>query len=380
MPGLMYQSGRRLGAPYRLGVMHRHLSYQIIGCASGASEDAENPLLLHQGMPRFGSIKASHVKPAVERLLERQEAAIVALEAECEALGSQVTYDKVFVPMEQLLAPLSYAFGLVSHLLAVKNSPEMRDAHAETQPLVVSASSRVSQSEPLYHAMKAIQQNAKAGHAALDSGQMRAVEGGVRDAELGGVALSGGAKVRFNEIKQRLAEISTAFSNNVLDSTKQYEKTITDKSMLAGVPPSTLALAAQNAGEGATAEEGPWKLTLDMPMLLPVMKFADDSALREELYRANLTKASSGEHDNQPLIEECLQLRAEMAGLLGYADYASISTAEKMAQNPKAVVDMHAELREKAFPAAVRELEELQAFTVENGGPSELRHWDVSYW
>jgi oligopeptidase A len=369
----------------RLSVTHQHLSRRCsvsVGRAfttASAGVDA-NPLLLHQEMPRFGSIQASHVQPAVEALLVRQEAAIAALEAECEALGSGATYDQVFIPLERLLAPLSYAYGLVGHLLAVKNSPELRDAHAETQPLVVAASSRISQSEPLYRAMKAVQQNAEAGHAGLDGGQMRAVEGAVRDAELGGVALSGATKVRFNQIKQRLAEISTAFSNNVLDSTKQFSKTVTDKNKLVGLPPSALGLAAQNAGEGATAENGPWKLTLDMPMLLPVMQFADDSGLREELYRANLTKASSGEHDNQPLIEECLQVRAEMAGLLGFADYASVSTAEKMAQTPAAVIDMHAELRAQAFPAAVRELEELRAFAVDNGGPHELRHWDMSYW
>jgi oligopeptidase A len=211
--------------------------------------------------------------------------------------------------------------------MAVKNSDELREAQAAMQPKVVELGSRISQSEQIYNAMKAV---AEAG--GLDGGQTRAVEGGVLDSELGGVALQGEAKARFNVIQQRLAELSTSFSNNVLDATKAYELVVTDAAMMEGVPASTLALAAQNAGGDATAEAGPWKLTLDMPILMPVMQHASNRSLRETLYRVNISKASSGEHDNQPLIDEILALRAEMAGMLGHGSYADISTAQKMAQ------------------------------------------------
>ena len=271
----------------RLAACRAHLRSGLRGVrlmASSSGSEA-NPLLLHQEMPRFRQITAAHVEPAITELLERQEADISALEAKVEALGDAVTYADVMIPMEQLLAPLSYAFGLVGHLLSVQNSEEMREAHQAVQPAVVASGSRIAQSEPLYRAMKAVASGAEV----LDSGQLRAVEAGVRDAELGGVALEGEAKERFNAIKQRLAELSTAFSNNVLDATAAWDMAITDKAQLAGLPPSALALAAQNAGEDATAEEGPWRLTLDMPVMLPVMQFADSRELRETVYKVRST-------------------------------------------------------------------------------------------
>ena len=266
----------------RLAACRAHLRSGLRGVRSMASGSEANPLLLHKEMPRFRQITAAHVEPAITELLERQEADISALEAKVEKLGDAVTYADVMVPMEQLLAPLSYAFGLVGHLLSVQNSEEMREAHQAVQPAVVASGSRIAQSEPLYRAIKAI---ASSAAEVLDSGQLRAVEAGVRDAELGGVALEGEAKERFNAIKQRLAELSTAFSNNVLDATAAWDMTITDKQELAGLPPSALALAAQNAGDEATAEEGPWRLTLDMPVMLPVMQFADSRELRETVYK-----------------------------------------------------------------------------------------------
>jgi oligopeptidase A len=304
----------------RLRMVHSHLAAtaHCRQCSAVAAVDASNPLLRHREMPAFRAITPDHVEPAVTALLAQQETDIEALETSVAALGDAVTYDDVFRPLEELLHPLSYAFGLVGHLMAVANSEELRAAHASVLPAVVASGSRIAQSEPLFRAMKAVADSDEA----LDSGQERAVEAALRDAELGGVALEGAAKERFNEIKQRLAELSTTFSNNVLDATSAWSLTITDPAELDGLPPSALALAAQSAGEGATAEAGPYKLTLDMPMLMPVMTFANSRSLRETVYKANLTKASElsgdGEHNNMPLIEEILQLRAEMAGLLGY--------------------------------------------------------------
>eukprot|EP01047_Picozoa_sp_COSAG01_P075390 COSAG01_NODE_12908_length_1666_cov_1.362476_1_plen_508_part_10 len=363
----------------RLRVAHSHLA-----CARQCSALAGNPLLANRELPAFRAIGAEHVEPAITNLLAEQERAIEALEKRVELLGGTVVYDDVLRPLEQLLHPLSYGFGLVGHLMAVANSEELRAAHAAVQPAVVASGSRVAQSVPLYHAMKVVASSSDD----LDDGQVRAVESAIRDAELGGVALEGDAKERFNQIKQRLAELSTTFSNNVLDATSAWSMTITDPAELDGLPPSALALAAQNAGDGATAEAGPYKLTLDMPMLIPVMTFASSRSLRETVYKANLTKASelsgNGEHNNMPLIEEILQLRAEMAGLLGFDSYASVSTAEKMAQTTEAVTKMTEDLRAKALPAAAAELETLRAFAASAQGVEvenlELANWDIAYW
>eukprot|EP01050_Picozoa_sp_SAG11_P000550 SAG11_NODE_18_length_25850_cov_18.210050_8_plen_281_part_00 len=211
-------------------------------------------------MPRFRQIEPVHVEPAIEVLIEQQLSSLTELELRLDRLGADVTPADVLVPLEEISAPLSFAWGLVNHLMAVKNSDELRAAQAKMQPKVVELGSRFAQSLPLYHALKFLETDGES----LDQGERRAVEAGVKDAEQGGVALEGAAKDRFNAIKQRLAELSTTFSNNVLDATKAYELVVADKTELEGLPPSTLALAAQNAGGGATAEAGPWKLTLDV--------------------------------------------------------------------------------------------------------------------
>lgn len=148
------------------------------------------------------------------------------------------------------------------------------------------------------------------------------------------IALQGEQKERFNAIQQELSQLSTKFSNNVLDSTKAYKKLVTEKDTLDGVPESALALFAQQAKaaghENATPESGPWLLTLDIPAFLPIARHARNRALREELYRSYVTVASSGEADNEPVIDRILQLRQEKAELLGYPNHAEVSMASKV--------------------------------------------------
>ena len=159
------------------------------------------------------------------------------------------------------------------------------------------------------------------------------MESEIRDAELAGVALTGASKERFNEIQKRLAQLSTDFSNNVLDATKAFSVRLTKKEEVDGLPPSALALSAQSAkskgDEGATAEDGPWLITLDFPSYMPVMQYAKDRSLREKMYKAYLTRASELGHsdgskniDNTPLIKEILELRKEKAALLGKKHHA----------------------------------------------------------
>jgi oligopeptidase A len=156
----------------------------------------------------------------------------------------------------------------------------------------------------------------------------------IRDSKLGGVGLEGADKQRYNELQQELSKLSTAFSNNVLDSTKAFSKLITNKSDVQGLPDSALALAAQTAAakghEGATPEEGPWMITLDFPSYLPVLTHCTNRALREELYRAFISRASSGDKDNTPNIARILALRKEKAALVGMDSHAEVSMAAKV--------------------------------------------------
>jgi len=370
-------------------------TFRLLHCSThlaktaGASPLQANPLLQQGGLPLFEAIEPSHVEPAVRHLLTDLENGLVALEAEIAAAGAPASYE-LLDKIEQLGAPLEYAWGVVGHLNGVKNSGELRVAHQAVEPDVVAAVSRFGQSEPLYQAIATLQDHPEV-EALLDGPQRRVVKSKVRDMRLDGVALDGQAKTRFTEIKLRLAQLGTTFSNNVLDATKAYEIVITDPSGIAGLPPSGLALAAQSAAssghDDATAEVGPWRLTLDPPSYVASMKHLKDPALREQLYRAFVMRASSGSLDNNPLIAEMLTLRREMAHLLEFKCFADLSVSRKMASRVSAVRSLTAMLRAKAYPAAEREMKELRSFVANQADPlaasvtsNGLQLWDIVYW
>jgi oligopeptidase A len=237
---------------------------------------------------------------------------------------------------------------------------------------------------PIYQAFKQIQ--ASNDWATLDPAQQRIVEASIREAELSGVGLDGEAKERFNQIQQTLAELSTKFSNNVLDATKAFSLTLTDPQEVDGLPPSLLAQAAQAAqADGhpeATPADGPWRITLDYPSYIPFMQHSRRRDLREKLYRAFITRASEGDLNNAPNIEQILKLRQEMAEILGYDSYADLSIARKMADSVQAIETLMQELREASYDKAVQELETLTTFAREKSAPEadQLMQWDISFW
>jgi oligopeptidase A len=208
----------------------------------------------------------------------------------------------------------------------------------------------------------------------------------LQDAELAGVGLQGEARERFNVIQQELAELSTQFSNHVLDATKAFALVLRTPEEVAGLPPSLLRLAAQaarDAGETeATAERGPWRITLDYPSFGPFMEHSQRRELREQLYRAFLTRASAGAEDNTPLIARILTLRQEKAALLGYHTYAELSLASKMAPDVTAVERLLEELRQASFAAAQQDLDDLTTFARAQAAPEAetLHHWDIPFW
>ncbi len=370
-----------------------------------------NPLLIGKGLPPFDKIKAEHISPAIEQLLAELEIELANLEANVTP-----TWAGLVEPLTQIEERLTWSWGIVGHLMGVKNSPEVRQAYESVQPQVVQFSSQLSQSKPLYEAFKALRESKD--YANLENAQKRVVEAAIRDAELSGVGLEGEKRERFNQIQLELAELSTKFSNNVLDATKAFKLKLTTKQEIDGLPASLLSLAAQTARaegeENATPEEGPWVITLDYPSYLPFMKYSTNRELREKLYKAFITRASSGELDNNPLMERILQLRQEKANLLGYNSYAEVSLARKMAPGVEAVEKLLQELCDESYNAAVRELEDLKAFAntygerfghnspdlsveeIQNPKPprtkrseeqrkiqnrnDDLKHWDIAYW
>jgi len=338
-----------------------------------------NPLLDTSGLPRFDEIRVEHIEPALRTLIPALEVDLAALDA-----TARPTWEDLIEPLERLQDRLRYTWGVVGHLMGVKNCDALRAVYERVQPDVVSFSIRVGQSETIYENARAMR-NGDVWHG-LDPGQQRIVETLVRDAELAGVGLRGAARDRFNAIQLELANLSTQFSNHVLDATKGFALALDARADIEGLPRSLLDLAAQSArGSGrpdATAEAGPWRITLDAPSVMPFLEHSTRRDLREKLYRAYVSRASTGETDNTPLIDRILALRHEMAALLGYASYSDMSLASKMAPDIATVEGLLEELRLASFDAAQHDLDDLRTFATEAGAVEgdDLRHWDIAYW
>ncbi len=339
----------------------------------------DNPLLKGSGLPPFADITPEQIVPAFHQLLAELDQELATIEANVKP-----TWSSLVEPVERLVERLNWSWGIVNHLMGVKNSPALREAYEAVQPQVVQFLNKLGQSQPIYNAFKALQ--ASDQWATLNNAQQRIVEAAIRDAELSGVGLQGKAREHFNAIQMELAELSTKFSNNVLDATNAFGLTLTTREEIDGLPPSLLSLAAQTARaageENATPENGPWRITLDFPSYSPFMQHSTRRDLRERLYKAYITRASSGELDNNPIIERILKLRQELAHLLNFQTYAELSLASKMAKDVPAVESLLEELRSASYSAAVKEIEDLKSFAAAKNAPeaNNLQHWDISFW
>lgn len=214
----------------------------------------DNPLLKGSGLPPFTEIQPEQVQPAFQQLLAELEQELTTLEA-----NVQPTWDGLVEPLEKLSDRLTWSWGIVNHLVGVKNSPKLRVAHEAVQPQVVQFINKLGQSQPIYNAFKELR--ASDSWKTLDSAQQRIVEAAIRDAELSGVGLQGEARERFNAIQMELAELATKFSNHVLDATTAFSLTLTTKAEVDGLPQSLLSLAAQ-AARAAGAETPHQKMAL----------------------------------------------------------------------------------------------------------------------
>lgn len=335
-----------------------------------------NPLLTMDGLPPFSQIKPEHVKPAVEHAIADCKKRVETVLAHDE----NPTWDNLIAPLEEVNDRLGRIWSPVSHLNSVLNSEELRQAYESCLPMLSEYSTWVGQHEGLFEAYQNLAK--RDNFKKLSLAQQKDVNNTLRDFRLSGIALEAGQKARFGEIKARLSDLSSRFANQVLDATQAWIKHITDEAQLAGLPES--ARAAAKAQAEARQLEG-WVFTLDIPSYLPIMMYADDASLREELYQAYSTRASdqgpnAGEFDNTAVIEETLALKQELAELLGYENYAQLSLATKMAETEQQVLDFLDQLAERSYPQGKTELAELKTFAEQEYGISELNAWDVSYY
>jgi oligopeptidase A len=337
-----------------------------------------NPLLVTEGLPRYDEITPEHIVPGVRQVLEEAEKQVVALEENLTP-----TWDGLLKPLEEIDVPFSYAWSPVGHLMSVKDSDELREAHEAVLQDVVAFGLRVQQSRPIYEGLVAIRDGEE--WAKLDGAQQRCIELKIRAAEHAGVGLEGEAKERFNEIAKEQSQMSTDFSNHVLDATKAFELVIEDKADTEGWPNSLRQVAAQsyvqaNEGSEAIPEDGPWRITLDFPSFFPFMQHHRVRDHREQVYKAYVKRASSGELDNSNLIAQTLKLRKEQAVLLGFETYAEWSLDSKMASDAAAVERMVGELQAASKAHMEMDFGELKELALENGQEEPVMHWDTSFW
>src|SRR3569623_1943419 len=311
------------------------------------SPKGNNPLLDFSGLPRFAEFKPEYVTPAIDQLLADARTAVTR----AEAADTPAEWDAFVAPLDDANERLGRAWGQVSHLHSVMDSPELREVYNANLPKITVYYAELGQNEALFAKFKALK--ASPGYAALSAPRKKIVENELRDFRLGGAELPADKKARFMQVQEELAQLSAKFEENLLDATNDYHLVIDEVSELAGVPDALLA-----------------------------MQYADSRELRQILYRAYVTRASEfgkPELDNTALIASILRLRREAAELLGFARYAQVSLAAKMADTPADVLKFLDELAARARPYAEKDFDELKAFARDELGYETLEAWDTSY-
>jgi oligopeptidase A len=345
----------------------------------------KNPLYNISLNPDFSDIKIEHISPAISSLLSEAKQKVADLEKKATS-----TWDALMQPLVEIEQTLSRPWSVVCHLNSVQNSSDLRKVYESLESEVISFFLALSQNKTFYKLLLEIRSSES--WKAMSAVRKKVVENRIRDAKRSGIDLVDEEQKTFKDICQRLSGISTEFSNAVLDATKSFTLILDKKSQVAGLLPVHLDFYSdaynkyQNSqGKAnlavATAEDGPWLLSLDYPSYGPFMEYADSESERQKLYQAYMTRASSGKWDNTPRITELLRLRKQKASLLGFKNFSDYSVDNKMAQSPKKVYSLIDDLSTYALKSGSKELSKLEEFSGQKtaGKKTSLQRWDVAY-
>jgi oligopeptidase A len=331
----------------------------------------DNPLLDFSGLPRFAQIRPEHVSPALDRLLAEARAAVRTAEE------APARWEQFVAPLEDANERLGRAWGQVAHLHAVMDTPPLREAYNANLPKVTQYWTELGQNLRLYRKYRELR--GAADFAQLSAARRRVIDNALRDFRLSGAELAPQAKPRFAAIQEELARLAAKFSENLLDATNAWTVLLEERAGVAGIPADDLEAAREAAARDGRSG---WKFTLHAPSYLAVMKYADDRALRQTMYRQSVTRASEfgkPEWDNTPVVARILALRAEAARLLGYRNHAEVALVPKMAQSPAQVLEFLRDLARRARPHAERDAQELRVFARSELAIDELQSWDLDY-
>ncbi len=335
-----------------------------------------NPLLYTDGLPLFSSITPTQIEPAIDHMLKKNRSKIQALLQSNEP----VSWGNTLQPVEDLDDQLNRAWSPACHLHSVADNDELREAYNACLPKLSDYATEMGQNKDLYLAYKSVSESDE--FALLDDAQRKIIENALREFRLSGIELDEDKQQEYKEIKKELSRLQTRFEENLLDATHAWTKHVTDKKSLNGLPESALAQAKQKS---LNEDKQGWIFTLDFPSYMPVMQYADDVALRKEMYTAYITRASdlgpnAGQWDNSELINKILALRHRQAQLLGYESYAHYSLVRKMANDINEVLDFLNDLASRSKKMAKQELKALQEFAKSEFGLSKLQAWDMAYY
>lgn len=334
-----------------------------------------NPLLLAGGHPKFRSIRAEHVEPAVrQRIAEWRE-----LADRCLAPGVEPSWETVVAPLDDAAERLEAAFGPVSHLVHVLHDDAMRAAHAKAQALVTEFDTARSQDERLWRAFRTIRERADA--AGLSAARRKILDDELRDFRLAGVHLAPPDRTRVAAILAELSQISVDFAQHVTDAMDEFRLVVERREQVEGLPETLVAAAREQAvKDDPAAPADRWSFTLHMPSMQPFVTYQRDRSLREAMYRAYSTRCDGGPRDNATLARRKIALRTELAKLLGFANYADMALVKRMAKSPDEVHSFLEDLAWRARPHAIRERDELARLARERDGVKTLERWDQSYY
>lgn len=334
-----------------------------------------NPMLESPLLPAFSKIQPSHIETAIDQMLADNRKKVEEI---IEGLTNP-SWDSLVAPLEEMNDRLAKAWSPVSHMNSVVNSDELRDAYNACLPKLSQYWTEMGQNQALYQAFNELAQSEDFSD--LNEAKQKVISNTLRDFRLSGIALNADDQQRYAQLQQKLSELTTKFSENVLDASNAWNKLLDQESELEGLPPMALAAAKQMAE--AKGLNG-WLVTLDFPSYLATITYADNRELRKEIYTAFATRASDqgpgkGQWDNSPIMTEILELRLELATLLGFGNYAEYSLATKMAETPGQVVKFLRDLAEKSLPVAKQDFQQLSDFAKDNFNVDDLQAWDIAY-
>jgi oligopeptidase A len=338
----------------------------------------QNPFLQKDFHIRWSTLTADHIEADISKALIDAQAAVDKVAARSADAAETLTYANTIAALDDGLETLNHAWGLVSHLDSVNNSPELRDAHNAILPKVTEFFSSIPLNEPLWKTLKAFGQSTATEQ--LSATKQRYIHETLADFREQGADLPPEKKARAAEVQKRLAEITQQYSEHSLDATNAWEKIITDEAELAGLPASAIAAAKQNAAE--KGHDSAWRFTLQAPSLIPVLTYANSDSLRQELWQAYAAIGRGKKYNNQELVREILDLRYEFAQLVGQANFADHVTARRMAASGDAALKFGEAIFDKVQAQFVDEVNALRQFKADSTDEPRdlLEPWEVGYW